>query len=60
MGSVPNVGLMAEEYGSHDKTFQMTASGVVRVVDKRNHFMEQTVEAKDILCQPRMHLFKTG
>jgi isocitrate dehydrogenase len=40
MGSVPNVGLMAqkaEEYGSHDKTFQMT-SGVVRVVYKRNHF----------------------
>jgi isocitrate dehydrogenase len=38
MGSVPNVGLMAqkaEEYGSHDKTFQMTASGVVRVVDTK-------------------------
>src|SRR5579875_2697374 len=35
MGSVPNVGLMAqkaEEYGSHDKTFQMTADGTVRVI----------------------------
>jgi isocitrate dehydrogenase len=37
MGSVPNVGLMAqkaEEYGSHDKTFQIKADGVVRVTDK--------------------------
>ena len=36
MGSVPNVGLMAqaaEEYGSHDKTFEMPADGTVRVVD---------------------------
>ena len=36
MGSVPNVGLMAqaaEEYGSHDKTFEMPADGMVRVVD---------------------------
>jgi isocitrate dehydrogenase len=41
MGSVPNVGLMAkkaEEYGSHDKTFQMTGSGVVRVRYQRNCF----------------------
>ncbi|MBU2060962.1 MAG: NADP-dependent isocitrate dehydrogenase, partial [Bacteroidetes bacterium] len=59
MGSVPNVGLMAqkaEEYGSHDKTFQMTANGVVRVVDtKGNVFMEQKVEAKDIfrMCQAK-------
>jgi isocitrate dehydrogenase len=57
MGSVPNVGLMAqkaEEYGSHDKTFQMTANGVVRVVDtKGTVLMEQVVEAKDIfrMCQ---------
>lgn len=57
MGSVPNVGLMAqkaEEYGSHDKTFQMTADGVVRVVDtKGTVLMEQAVEAKDIfrMCQ---------
>ena len=36
MGSVPNVGLMAqkaEEYGSHDKTFEMASAGAVRVVD---------------------------
>ncbi|MES2852229.1 MAG: NADP-dependent isocitrate dehydrogenase [Bacteroidota bacterium] len=59
MGSVPNVGLMAqkaEEYGSHDKTFQMTADGVVRVVDTNgNVLMEQAVEAKDIfrMCQAK-------
>ena len=59
MGSVPNVGLMAqkaEEYGSHDKTFQMTAEGMVRVVDtNRNVLMEQAVEAKDIfrMCQAK-------
>ena len=57
MGSVPNVGLMAqkaEEYGSHDKTFQMTANGVVRVIDNKGIvLMEQAVEAKDIfrMCQ---------
>ncbi|MFL1493644.1 NADP-dependent isocitrate dehydrogenase [Pseudomonas antarctica] len=57
MGSVPNVGLMAkkaEEYGSHDKTFQVKADGVVRVTDsKGNLLMEQTVEAGDIfrMCQ---------
>jgi isocitrate dehydrogenase len=59
MGSVPNVGLMAqkaEEYGSHDKTFQMTADGVVRVTDtKGNVLMEQPVEATDIfrMCQAK-------
>jgi isocitrate dehydrogenase len=59
MGSVPNVGLMAqkaEEYGSHDKTFQMNASGLVRVVDtKGTVVMEQTFEAKDIfrMCQAK-------
>ena len=59
MGSVPNVGLMAqkaEEYGSHDKTFQMSADGVVRVVDTNgNVLMEQTVDAKDIfrMCQAK-------
>lgn len=57
MGSVPNVGLMAkkaEEYGSHDKTFQVKADGVVRVTDsKGNLLMEQKVEAGDIfrMCQ---------
>lgn len=57
MGTVPNVGLMAqkaEEYGSHDKTFQMAAKGVVRVVDASgNTLMEQAVEEGDIfrMCQ---------
>ena len=59
MGSVPNVGLMAqkaEEYGSHDKTFQMNADGIVRVVDiDGTVLMEQSVEAKDIfrMCQAK-------
>jgi len=59
MGSVPNVGLMAqkaEEYGSHDKTFQIAADGVVRVVDKNgNVLMEQNVETNDIfrMCQAK-------
>jgi isocitrate dehydrogenase len=59
MGSVPNVGLMAqkaEEYGSHDKTFQITGDGVVRVTDsKGNVLMEQAVEEKDIfrMCQTK-------
>lgn len=59
MGSVPNVGLMAqkaEEYGSHDKTFQIQGDGKVRVVDTNGTvLMEQTVEAKDIfrMCQAK-------
>ncbi|WP_269235088.1 NADP-dependent isocitrate dehydrogenase [Flavobacterium flavigenum] len=59
MGSVPNVGLMAqkaEEYGSHDKTFQIAADGIVRVVDKNgNVLMEQNVETNDIfrMCQAK-------
>jgi isocitrate dehydrogenase len=57
MGSVPNVGLMAqqaEEYGSHDKTFQMTGNGTVRVVDTAGKtLLEQPVEQGDIfrMCQ---------
>ncbi|MFG0772380.1 NADP-dependent isocitrate dehydrogenase [Vibrio plantisponsor] len=57
MGSVPNVGLMAqkaEEYGSHDKTFILDADGAVRVVDAAgNVLLEQQVEAGDIfrMCQ---------
>ncbi|HEY0892020.1 MAG TPA: NADP-dependent isocitrate dehydrogenase, partial [Cellvibrio sp.] len=57
MGSVPNVGLMAqaaEEYGSHDKTFQIAADGVVRVVDAAGKVLiEQAVEQGDIFraCQ---------
>lgn len=59
MGSVPNVGLMAqkaEEYGSHDKTFQLNADGVVRVIDNSGTvLMEQNVEAGDIfrMCQTK-------
>ncbi len=59
MGSVPNVGLMAqkaEEYGSHDKTFQIPADGTVRVTDEAgNVLMEHAVEAGDIwrMCQTR-------
>ena len=59
MGSVPNVGLMAqkaEEYGSHDKTFQLNADGVVRVIDiNGNVLMEQNVETNDIfrMCQAK-------
>ncbi|WP_207435180.1 NADP-dependent isocitrate dehydrogenase [Sabulibacter ruber] len=52
MGTVPNIGLMAqkaEEYGSHDKTFQMTEAGTVRVVDTNGTaLMEQKVEEGDI------------
>ena len=61
MGSVPNVGLMAqqaEEYGSHDKTFRMPKDGTVRVVAQDGEqagtvLMSQTVEAGDIfrMCQ---------
>ncbi|MFF4652864.1 NADP-dependent isocitrate dehydrogenase [Streptomyces sp. NPDC001380] len=59
MGSVPNVGLMAqkaEEYGSHDKTFEIPATGTVRVVDAAgNAVLEQTVGAGDIfrMCQTK-------
>ncbi|RNI29964.1 NADP-dependent isocitrate dehydrogenase [Rufibacter immobilis] len=59
MGTVPNIGLMAqkaEEYGSHDKTFQMTEAGTVRVVDANgNALMEQKVEEGDIfrMCQTK-------
>jgi isocitrate dehydrogenase len=59
MGSVPNVGLMAqaaEEYGSHDKTFQIKANGVVRVTDEAGKvLLEQDVEEGDIwrMCQTK-------
>ena len=57
MGSVPNVGLMAqkaEEYGSHDKTFEIQAAGSVQVLDQSGAvLLEHTVEVGDIwrLCQ---------
>ena len=59
MGSVPNVGLMAqkaEEYGSHDKTFEVPASGTVRVVAEDGKvLLERPVEAGDIfrMCELR-------
>ena len=59
MGSVPNVGLMAqkaEEYGSHDKTFEIAAPGIVRVVDESGTvLMEHEVAAGDIwrACQAK-------
>lgn len=59
MGSVPNVGLMAqkaEEYGSHDKTFQAAAKGVIRVTDASGKvFFEQPVVQGDIfrMCQTK-------
>src|SRR5262245_23584240 len=59
MGSVPNVGLMAqkaEEYGSHDKTFEVPTGGTVRVVaDDGTVLLERSVEAGDIfrMCELR-------
>ncbi|MEU5209267.1 NADP-dependent isocitrate dehydrogenase [Streptomyces sp. NPDC020742] len=59
MGSVPNVGLMAqkaEEYGSHDKTFEIPTTGTVRVLDEAgNVVLEQAVSAGDIfrMCQTK-------
>ena len=59
MGSVPNVGLMAqaaEEYGSHNKTFEIASAGSVRVTDSEgNTLLEHQVEAGDIwrACQSK-------
>ena len=59
MGSVPNVGLMAqkaEEYGSHDKTFEIAESGTVKVVNSKGEtLMEHKVEQGDIwrMCQTK-------
>ncbi|PID57724.1 isocitrate dehydrogenase (NADP(+)) [candidate division KSB3 bacterium] len=59
MGNVANVGLMAkkaEEYGSHDKTFEAQGPGSIRVVDENgNTLLEQRVEAHDIfrMCQTK-------
>ena len=59
MGSVPNVGLMAqkaEEYGSHDKTFQAPGEGTIRVTDQDGNLVfEHAVQAGDIwrMCQAK-------
>ena len=59
MGTVPNVGLMAqkaEEYGSHDKTFEIQNDGIVQVIDSANNtILEHTVEKGDIwrMCQAK-------
>ena len=59
MGTVPNVGLMAqkaEEYGSHDKTFELSSDGVVKVIDDKGAVLiEHTVEEGDIwrMCQAK-------
>ncbi len=60
MGTVPNVGLMAqkaEEYGSHDKTFEIASAGIVKVVDVHTgaSLLEHPVEQGDIwrMCQTR-------
>jgi isocitrate dehydrogenase len=59
MGSVPNIGLMAqkaEEYGSHDKTFEASADGVIQVIDSVGKvLLEQSVETGDIfrMCQTK-------
>ncbi len=60
MGTVPNVGLMAqkaEEYGSHDKTFEATSAGTARITDAETGevLLEQEVEEGDIwrMCQTK-------
>ncbi|GGH47441.1 isocitrate dehydrogenase [Mangrovimonas yunxiaonensis] len=59
MGTVPNVGLMAqkaEEYGSHDKTFEIGENGTVKVIDNAgNVLMQHSVQAGDIwrMCQTK-------
>ena len=59
MGTVPNVGLMAqkaEEYGSHDKTFEISSSGIIRVIDQEDNVLtEHAVDKGDIwrMCQTK-------
>lgn len=59
MGTIPNVGLMAkkaEEYGSHDKTFELESDGIVRIIDQdENVLIEHQVEEGDIwrMCQAK-------
>jgi isocitrate dehydrogenase len=64
MGSVANVGLMAkkaEEYGSHEKTFEAPANGTIKVIDTENvTLLEQSVETGDIfrMCQTKDEAIK--
>ena len=56
MGSVPNVGLMAqkaEEYGSHDKTFEVTTDGTISVINTEERRSKHSVKTGDIwrMCQ---------
>ena len=63
MGSVPNVGLMAQkaEYGSHDKTFQLSDAGRVEVVDANGTaLMHQNVEAGDVFHVPSQRRAHSG
>ena len=66
MGTVPNVGLMAqkaEEYGSHDKTFEIIEPGIIKVLDDtRNVLLEHVVEKGDIwrMCQQKMIQLRIG
>ena len=66
MGTVPNVGLMAqkaEEYGSHDKTFEISNDGKVKVIDDENNILfEHYVEKGDIwrMCQTKILLLRIG
>ena len=66
MGTVPNVGLMAkkaEEYGSHDKTFELSESGTVEVVNQAGEVvMSHSVQAGDIwrMCMVRTHPSEIG
>ncbi|GIS08264.1 MAG: hypothetical protein CM15mP112_03760 [Flavobacteriales bacterium] len=66
MGTVPNVGLMAqkaEEYGSHDKTFEIIEPGIIKVLDDtRNVLLEHEVEKGDIwrMCQTKMIQLRIG
>ena len=66
MGSVSNVGLMAqkaEEYGSHDKTFEISQSGTVQVSDGSGAVLiEHKVSKGDIwrMCQVKIYPYRTG
>ena len=67
LGTVPNVGLMAqkaEEYGSHDKTFQISGEGTVKVKTKTELPFRTKRSAKMVIfsecAKPKMLLSKTG